>query len=92
MARTLRDLCEKETELAASVKETLLQIGHHLIGEHLIDSETAKRISRNTEMSAAHYIADRLYNSVIIPNGESFEEFLESLGELQTEQAELAYV
>jgi len=79
MPKTLKQLCENDPELSASFREALLQIGHHLIGESIIDRKAAKRIEGATEMSAANYIAERLYNTVILPNGETFEEFLISL-------------
>jgi hypothetical protein len=85
MPKTLKQLCENDPELSASFEEALLQIGHHLVGEHIIDRTTARRIESATEMSAAHYVAEMLYNTVILPNGETFDEFLDSLS-TQTSQ------
>lgn len=81
MVKTLKQLCENDSELSASVKEALLQIGHHLVGEHIIDRTTARKIERNTEMSAAKYVAEKIYNAEILENGESFDEFLDSLSQ-----------
>lgn len=89
MVKTLRQLCETEPELANSVRESLLQIGHHLVGEHIIDRQTKQKIESRTEMSAAHYVAQRIYNAVILDNGETFDEFLDSLCSQTSQTSEI---
>lgn len=87
MVKTLKELCEREPELAASIKERLLTIGHELVGEYILDSKTQEKIQMLTlgERTASEYIRDMLYNARVIPNG-SFEQFLESIASEKTEQ------
>lgn len=82
MVKTLKELCEREPQLAASIRERLLAIGHELVGENIIKPETARKINEITggEQTVSEYIRDMLYNAPIIINGySSFEELLESL-------------
>ena len=87
MTKTLKELCEREPQLATSIRERLLTIGHELVGEYVIDSQTEKQINEITggEQTVSEYIRDMLYNAPIMPNG-SFKEFLKSIASSNSER------